>query len=99
MIGWREPRRSERSCLVSGTVPCDEWHRIRRPGPDRLLTSQEAAELLGLPERTVRHLARTGKIPAARFGRQYRFRRDLLLELASRPLPPDDDVEENQPDT
>lgn len=40
----------------------------------RFLTPEEISELFKIPVRTVHHLARTGKIPAMKVGRLWRFR-------------------------
>lgn len=40
----------------------------------RFLTPEEISELFQVPIRTVHHLARTGKIPAMKVGRLWRFR-------------------------
>lgn len=49
------------------------------PGEDRLLSADEAAELLQVSPYTVRQWARERKIPAIRLGDRYwRFRRSAL---------------------
>jgi excisionase family DNA binding protein len=48
---------------------------------DQVMTAAEVAELLGLPVSTVYYLARRGDIPAARFGRAYRFLRPRIEDL------------------
>jgi excisionase family DNA binding protein len=45
------------------------------------MTASEVAELLQLPVSTVYYLARRGDLPAARFGRAYRFLRPRIEEL------------------
>lgn len=45
-----------------------------------LLSTQEAATMLNLSQATVRRLARTGELPAMRFGRQLRFDADQLVK-------------------
>lgn len=47
--------------------------------PDRLLTADEVAELLAVPERWVREHTRGGLIPHVRLGRYRRYRRDAVL--------------------
>lgn len=47
---------------------------------DQVMTAAEVAELLGLPVSTVYYLARQGELPAARFGRAYRFLRPRIEE-------------------
>jgi len=44
-----------------------------------VLTVEEAAELLRLSAYTVRELARTGKIPARKVGKEWRFSREGLM--------------------
>jgi len=44
-----------------------------------VLNVEEAAELLRLSPYTVRELARTGKIPARKVGKEWRFSREALL--------------------
>ncbi len=46
--------------------------------PSSMLTAEEAAELLHLNVKRVQSLARAGKLPAARVGRKWLFRRDEL---------------------
>ncbi len=46
--------------------------------PRPMLTAEEAAELLHLNVKRVQSLARAGKLPAARLGRKWLFRRDEL---------------------
>ena len=51
-----------------------------------MMTINEAAEYLSLHPLTVRRLAREGKIPAFKVGRQWRVKRELLdrfIEQAS----------------
>lgn len=43
-----------------------------------LLSVSEAARILGKPERTVRHMIRTGRLPAHRDGARWRIDRDAL---------------------
>ena len=43
-----------------------------------IMTIAQAAKHTGLPELTVRRLAREGVIPALKLGRQWRIKRDLL---------------------
>ena len=47
----------------------------------RTLNVQEAAELLHLNVKRVQRLARAGRLPAARVGRRWLFRRDALERL------------------
>jgi excisionase family DNA binding protein len=43
-----------------------------------VLSTAEAAELLGIPRSTVHYLARRGDLPARRVGRRWLFLRDRL---------------------
>jgi len=43
-----------------------------------LLSDVQAGELLGLHPKTIQRLARTGKLPAVRVGRYWRFRASAL---------------------
>ena len=49
------------------------------------LNAEEAARLLHLNVKRVQSLARAGKLPAARVGRKWLFRRDELEALLGRP--------------
>ena len=49
------------------------------------MNADEAAELLRLNVKRVQSLARAGKLPAARVGRKWLFRRDDLEALLGRP--------------
>ena len=49
------------------------------------LSAEEAAQLLHLNVKRVQGLARAGKLPAARIGRKWLFRRDDLEALLGRP--------------
>lgn len=46
----------------------------------QVLTTQEVAQYLRLTEATIYKLAKSGEIPAARVGRAWRFRKDLIDE-------------------
>lgn len=48
-------------------------------GMDDLITAAEAAKLLHLHVKRVQHLARTGRLPATRFGHKWLFSRSKLL--------------------
>ena len=52
------------------------------------LNAEEAARLLHLNVKRVQSLARAGKLPAARVGRKWLFRRDELEALLGRPAAP-----------
>ena len=43
------------------------------------ISIKDAAELLGKSERTVRHMAQTGRLPARRIGARWLINRDDLL--------------------
>src|SRR5262245_55437655 len=43
-----------------------------------VLSTAEAAELLGIPRSTIHYLARRGELPARRVGRRWLFLRDRL---------------------
>ena len=43
-----------------------------------IMTIEDAAKYLGLNPLTLRRLARAGKIPALKIGRQWRVKRELL---------------------
>lgn len=49
----------------------------RRP-EGRLLTVSEVAELLRINKSTVYRMAKQGRLPATRVGRQWRFRKSVL---------------------
>jgi excisionase family DNA binding protein len=48
---------------------------------DEVMTASEVAELLHLPVSTVYYLARSGELPASRFGRTWRFLRPRIERL------------------
>jgi excisionase family DNA binding protein len=45
-----------------------------------VLNAEQAAELLGIGLVTVRRLAKDGKLPARKVGKEWRFNRAALLE-------------------
>lgn len=49
-----------------------------------IMNVQEVADLLRVSNQTVYNLARSGKIPAAKVGREWRFRRDEILAALSK---------------
>jgi molybdopterin-binding protein len=51
---------------------------------DDLITAAEAAKLLHLHVKRVQHLARSGQLPATRFGHKWLFSRSRLLAAQSR---------------
>jgi molybdopterin-binding protein len=52
-----------------------------------MLDAVEAAQFLHLNVKRVQSLAREGKLPAARVGRKWLFRREELEALLGRPMP------------
>jgi molybdopterin-binding protein len=50
---------------------------------DDLITAAEAAKLLHLHVKRVQHLARSGRLPATRFGHKWLFSRSKLLATKS----------------
>ncbi len=47
---------------------------------DQIMTLREVAQYLGLHVMTVYKLTREGRVPAAKIGGQWRFKRDVLDE-------------------
>jgi excisionase family DNA binding protein len=45
-----------------------------------VLTAQETAEWMRIPLKTIYELAKTGRMPARRVGKQYRFNRTAVLD-------------------
>ena len=59
-------------------------HGPAAPGPrpdGRLLTVTEVADLLRINKSTVYRMAKQGRLPATRVGRQWRFRKSVLDRL------------------
>lgn len=57
--------------------------RPRKLGEDKLLTTNEVAELLRLTTPSVRELIEAGRLPATRFGRHYRvWKSDVEVLIA-----------------
>ena len=48
--------------------------------PQQIMTLREVAQYLGLHIMTVYKLTREGRVPAAKIGGQWRFKRDILDE-------------------
>ena len=69
--------------MGSGTVPASSRPLSvgaqKRAG--RLLTVAEVAELLRINKSTVYRMAKQGRLPATRVGRQWRFRESVLEGL------------------
>ena len=51
-------------------------HEVKRK--DQIMTLREVAQYLGLHVMTVYKLTREGRVPAAKIGGQWRFKRDVL---------------------
>jgi excisionase family DNA binding protein len=54
---------------------------ITQRGKVNLIGTSELAELLDIHPATLRRLVESGKIPAVRVGRQWRFDRDVIFDL------------------
>lgn len=48
------------------------------PPAGALLTSDDVAEMLGVPRSTVQYLSRTGSLPTVHIGRTHRYRREAV---------------------
>jgi molybdopterin-binding protein len=59
---------------------------------DDLITAADAAKLLHLHVKRVQHLARTGKLPATRFGHKWLFSRSKLLAMRNAPAGGEDQM-------
>ncbi|MFI5309704.1 MAG: TOBE domain-containing protein [Gemmatimonadales bacterium] len=59
---------------------------------DDLITAAEAATLLHLHVKRVQHLARTGQLPATRYGHKWLFSRSRLLAAPAQGVSPDEEV-------
>jgi excisionase family DNA binding protein len=70
------------TCRQVAASPTDNDPRSGAVGPALsradVLSTAEAAELLGMPRSTVHYLARRGELPARRVGRRWLFLRDRL---------------------
>lgn len=53
---------------------------------DRILTTKEAAEKLGISPARVRQLVLSGELPAAKFGRDLQIKESDLKLVADRPI-------------
>ena len=51
---------------------------MKRPG--NVMNAKEAAQFLGAHVETIRRLARKGEVPAYKVGKDWRFRREALVE-------------------
>lgn len=65
-------------CRFVDLVPLIFNTRDEAPTLREVLTPDELAERLKLPKSTVEELARTGKLPAFRVGKHWRFDLDVL---------------------
>jgi excisionase family DNA binding protein len=61
------------------TPKLSRWQRIAAMDKD-ILDVEGAATLLGVSARTIYNLAREGRIPATRVGREWRFARQNLID-------------------
>jgi excisionase family DNA binding protein len=57
------------------------------PVGEEILTTREVADLLKLHPKTVNKLAKSGRVPAYRIGRQWRFRKSEILKLLEKTTP------------
>lgn len=61
---------------------CRELAELLRPylarEPDRMLDAREAAALVKVSPETLVRMAKAGRVPAVKFGREWRFRADQL---------------------
>jgi excisionase family DNA binding protein len=66
------------------------WSTSLEPEGSEVLNADGAGRLLGVSPRLVLQLARKGKIPGRKIGREWRFRRAALLQwLGKVESPPD----------
>jgi len=95
------PRTTHRPLLAALLAELDddeaarrELAKVLRPclaaEPDRLLDAREAAALVKVNPETLVKMAKTGRVPAVKFGREWRFRADQLeaSPAAGRPRSP-----------
>ena len=74
---------------MSKTDPADELRRLYPP----LLTTAHVAEMMHSTIGDVRDKVHRGELPAVRWGQQYRFFRDEVIDALSR-VEPDHDGKE-----
>ena len=71
--------------LGTGTATAEESSSAvpagAQVGDGKLLTVAEVADLLRINKSTVYRMAKQGRLPATRVGRQWRFRRSVLESL------------------
>ncbi|HUW63286.1 MAG TPA: helix-turn-helix domain-containing protein, partial [Spirochaetia bacterium] len=63
--------------FIQETLPSKDYPRI--------MNVEETARLLRVSNQTVYNLAQNGKLPGAKFGREWRFLSDELLDYMKRP--------------
>jgi excisionase family DNA binding protein len=59
-------------------------HSFSPADPEQVLTAEQAAELLQVPENVVIELARNGELPGREVGGEWRFLRRAVLEWLAR---------------
>lgn len=64
----------------NGAGSTDHMKRNGADRKDQIMTLREVARYLGLHAMTVYKLTREGRMPAAKIGGQWRFKRDVLDE-------------------
>jgi excisionase family DNA binding protein len=72
-----------RVIFISVQAKAVEGYRMKKPRasqPEQIMTLREVARYLGLHVMTVYKLTREGRVPAAKIGGQWRFKRDVLDE-------------------
>lgn len=81
-------RRPASACMVPGMLTASpqmtgSHHHDGRVAltRDEVMTASEVAELLHMPVSTIYYLARSGALPASRFGRTWRFLRPRIERL------------------
>ncbi|MEW6107190.1 MAG: helix-turn-helix domain-containing protein [Bacillota bacterium] len=62
--------------LMRGTMSVEDYPQI--------MNVEEVADLLRVSTQTVYNLARSGKLPAVKVGREWRFNREKVLEVLNR---------------
>ena len=53
--------------------------------PSKLITTHEAADLAGVPLRTIQDAVASGRLPASRFGKLWQIRETDLKKFKPRP--------------
>ncbi len=75
------PKSSEVSSALSRRPPS----RYADP-PERLIDSEEAADIIGIHPKTLQKMARRGEIRAIHVGKLWRFRASVIEEWIAREL-------------